>query len=132
MRFTGQRSGTVSKAWEEHMFSQQSFRIKSSGILTGSWVALGLLSGCTTFSEGQKCGGSDCSADARTTSAVESSLDRHPEFGPAGQVRVATLNRVVYLYGSVANDLQFELAQSLASRASDDAKIVNSIAVTEK
>ena len=114
------------------MFSEQTFRIKPSGILTGTLVALGLLSGCATFREGQKCGIADCSADARTTAAVESSLDQHPELGPSGQLRVATLNHVVYLYGSVANDLQLAVARSVASKASGDAKIVSSIAVTEK
>jgi osmotically-inducible protein OsmY len=114
------------------MFSEQTLRIKPSGTLMGALVALGLLSGCTTFSEGQKCGLADCSADARTTSAVQTSLDQHPELGPSGQLQVATLNHVVYLYGSVANDLQLAVAQSAASQASDGAKIVNSIAVSEK
>jgi len=44
-----------------------------------------------------------------------------------------TLNRIVYLYGSVANDLQLAVAKSVAAEASGgDAKIVSSIAVSEK
>jgi osmotically-inducible protein OsmY len=57
---------------------------------------------------------------------------RHPELGPSGQLQVATLNRVVYLYGNVANDLQLAVANSVASQAGGDAKIVSSIAVSEK
>jgi osmotically-inducible protein OsmY len=52
--------------------------------------------------------------------------------GPSGQLQVATLNRVVYLYGNVANDLQLAVANSVASQAGGDAKIVSSIAVSEK
>jgi osmotically-inducible protein OsmY len=113
------------------MFDEQTVRIKLSCVLLGL-AALGLSSGCTTLGADQKCGSAGCGRDARTTAAVQSSLDRHPELGPSGQLRVATLNRVVYLYGSVATDLQLAVAQSVASEAGGDAKIVNSIAVAEK
>ena len=114
------------------MFREQTQGIKSSGALMGMLIALGLSSGCATLRAGQQCALSDCNADARITSAVQTSLDGHPEFGPSGQLRVATLNRVVYLYGSVANDLQLAVANSVASEAGGDAKIISSIAVTEK
>jgi osmotically-inducible protein OsmY len=114
------------------MFREQTLRIKSSGALTGILIALGLSSGCATIGAGQQCGLADCNADARITSAVQTSLDRHPELGPSGQLQVATLNRVVYLYGSVANDLQLAVANSVASEAGGDAKIVSSIVVSEK
>ena len=114
------------------MFREQTSRMKSSGALLGMLIALGISSGCTTLGAAQKCGSADRNSDSRTTAAVQSSLDRHPEFGPAGQLQVATLNRVVYLYGSVANDLQLAVANSVASNASGDAKIVSSVAVSEK
>jgi osmotically-inducible protein OsmY len=104
------------------MFSVQTSSLSSTRISAAGLIAMGVLSGCTAF------GG----ADTQVTAAVRTSLDRHPELGPPNQLQVATLNHVVYLYGSVANDLQLEVAQSVAARASDDAKIVNSIAVTEK
>jgi osmotically-inducible protein OsmY len=113
------------------MLREQTLRITRSGALLGL-IALGLSSGCTTLGAAQKCGTASCNSDASTTAAVQRSLDRHPEFGPSGQLQVATLNRVVYLYGSVANDLQLAVAQSVASEASGDAKIVSSIAVAEK
>jgi osmotically-inducible protein OsmY len=113
------------------MFPEQTVRVESSA-LTGALIALGLLSGCTTLSAGQKCSSADCGADARLAAAVQTSLDQHPELGPSGQLQVATLNRVVYLYGSVANDLQLAVAGSAAAEASGDAKIVNSIVVSEK
>ena len=114
------------------MLREQTLRIKSSGALVGMLVALGLSSGCTTLGADQKCGPAGCTADARTTADVQNSLDRHSEFGPSGQLQVATLNHVVYLYGSVANDLQLADAKSVALGASGDAKIVSSIAVAEK
>ena len=114
------------------MFNGQTMRIKSSGTLLGALAALGLVSGCTTFGEGQKCGAAGCSADARIASRVQTSLDGHPEFGPAGQLQVASLNRVVYLYGSVANDLQLAMANSIASQAIGDVRGVSSIVVSEK
>ena len=114
------------------MFHGQTISIKSSATLIGGLVALGLASGCTTLGAGQKCGLADCNADARLASAVQTSLDRHPELGPAGQLQVGALNHVLYLYGGVANDLQLAVAKSIASEAGGDAKIVNSIVVSEK
>jgi osmotically-inducible protein OsmY len=114
------------------MISVQTFRVNPTRLSAAALVAMGVLSGCTSFSAGQQCGLTDCRADARITSAVKSSLDRHPELGPSSQLQVTTLNHVVYLYGSVANDLQLAVAQSVASAASGGAKIVNSIAVSEK
>jgi BON domain-containing protein len=113
------------------MSREQTLGIESSALM-GALVALSLLSGCTTLSAGQQCGPAGCGADARLTAAVQTSLDQHPELGPSGQLQVATLNRVVYLYGSVANDLQLAVAGSVASQAGGDAKIVNSIVVSEK
>ena len=114
------------------MFREQTLRIKSSGALVGMLITLGLSSGCTTLGSAEKCGSAGCGGDASTTAAVQSSLDRHPELGPSGQLQVATLNRVVYLYGNVATDLQLAVANSVASQAGGDAKIVSSIAVSEK
>jgi len=113
------------------MFREQTSKIESSA-LTGALIAVGLLSGCTTLNASQPCGSAGCGADARLTAAVQTSLDQHPELGPSGQLQVATLNRVVYLYGSVANDLQLAVAKSVAAEAGGDAKIVNSIVVSEK
>jgi osmotically-inducible protein OsmY len=113
------------------MFSFQTFRVDPTLISAATIVVMGLLSGCTSFSEARKCGLTQCSTDAQVTSAVTESLDRHPEFS-SNQLHVATLNHVVYLYGSVANDLQLAVAQSVAAQASGNAKIVNSIAVSEK
>jgi osmotically-inducible protein OsmY len=114
------------------MNREQTSRITSPAAAMGGIITLGFLSGCATYGAGGKCGPADCTADARMASAVQTSLDRHPELGPSGQIQVATLNHVVYLYGSVANDLQLAVANSIASEASGDARIVNSIAVTEK
>jgi osmotically-inducible protein OsmY len=133
LRFTELGSvPSVKTKSEKPMFSVQSFRFNPARISSAMLIAMGVLSGCTSFSAGQKCGLAECATDAQVTAAVRASLDQHPEFGPPGQLRVATLNHVVYLNGSVANDLQLAIAQSAAAKASGDAKIVNSIAVMEK
>jgi osmotically-inducible protein OsmY len=102
------------------------------GPAAATLVALGLLSGCASMGAGEKCAAADCNADSRITAAIQKSLDQHPEFGPSGQLQVQTFNRVVYLYGSVATDLQLAMAKSVASQAGGDANLVSSIAVSEK
>ena len=100
--------------------------------LGGSLLLALTLPGCASFKGKSGCASAQCAADEQVATEVQSSLDRHPELGPPGQIRVAALNRVVYLYGSVSNDLQRSVAKSVAIESSGDAKIVNSIQVTEK
>ncbi|HEY3729693.1 MAG TPA: BON domain-containing protein [Steroidobacteraceae bacterium] len=91
-------------------------------------ISLGsTLSGCADY---RKCGLRGCSGDAQITSKVEAALDHYPELGGPNIVRVQTLNRVVYLNGLVATDLQRDMAAEVAAQASEGAKIINSIAVT--
>jgi osmotically-inducible protein OsmY len=99
--------------------------------LTGGFVLAMTLPGCASYQTKDGCARS-CTPDAQMATAVQSSLDGHAEFGPPGQIQVAALNRVVYLYGTVSDDLQRSIAKSVAVEASGDAKIVNSIQVTEK
>lgn len=99
--------------------------------ITGGLVLAMSLPGCASYQTKDACA-RNCSADAQMATAVQSSLDRHAEFGPPGQIQASALNRVVYLYGTVSDDLQRSIAKSVALEASGDAKIVNSIQVTEK
>jgi osmotically-inducible protein OsmY len=114
------------------MATSPNFVCKARRERIGALMIAGALAGCASMHGGQMCGQADCTADSQVTSAVQSSLDQHPEFGPPGQLQVETLNHVVYLYGSVADDLQLALARSVAMNAGGDAKIVSSIGVTEK
>jgi osmotically-inducible protein OsmY len=90
------------------------------------------LQSCASFEGKSGCASAGCAADEQVATEVQASLDRHPELGPPGQIRVAALNRVVYLYGIVSTDLQRSEARSVAIGSSGDAKIVNSIEVAEK
>lgn len=88
--------------------------------------------GCAGLGGKSGCASPGCLSDAQVAAGVQSSLDRHPELGPPGAIRVAALNQVVYLYGTVSNDLQRSVAKSLAVESSGGDKIVNSIQVNEK
>jgi osmotically-inducible protein OsmY len=114
------------------MLWNQTYFVKPLLMLSSAVVLEIGLPGCAAFEANQKCAGADCKADAQITAAVQTSIDQHAELGPPGQLQVETLNRVVYLYGTVSNDLQLAVAKSVALEASGDAKIVNSIAVSEK
>jgi osmotically-inducible protein OsmY len=92
--------------------------------ILGALILAAALSGCATLNADN--------GDARTTAAVESSLARHPELGAPGDLQVETVNHVVYLHGIVANDFQRSIADSVALQASNNAVIVNSIAVSDK
>jgi osmotically-inducible protein OsmY len=90
------------------------------------------LSGCATFQTDRKCDSAECSSDEQISAAVEQSFARHPELGAPGDLRVETLNHVVYLNGMVYTDSQRAIANSIALMASNNAPIVNSIAVNDK
>jgi osmotically-inducible protein OsmY len=100
--------------------------------LAGALALALTLPGCASFDGKKGCSSAGCAADEQVATEVQTSLDSHPELGPPGQIQVAALNRVVYLYGTVSNDLQRAVARSVAIESSGDAKIVNSIQVTEK
>jgi osmotically-inducible protein OsmY len=87
-----------------------------------SAVLLAAAAGCATYR----------ASDAQVTAAVEESLASHPELGAPGALQVETLNHVVYLNGMVYTDLQRDIANSAALIASNNATIVNSIAVNDK
>jgi len=106
------------------MFENQILARSARGAL-GALILAAALSGCATF-QAEKGG------DAQTTAEVESSFAKHPELGAPGDLQVETLNHVVFLYGIVANDFQRSIADSVALEASNNALIVNSIAVNDK
>ncbi|HEY1726635.1 MAG TPA: BON domain-containing protein [Steroidobacteraceae bacterium] len=85
------------------------------------------LSACATY---RKCGLRGCPGDAQITTKVETAFDQYPVLGGPNIIRVQTLDRVVYLNGLVATDLQRDMAADVAAHAADGAKIINSIAVT--
>jgi hypothetical protein len=84
------------------------------------------LPGCASY---RRCGLRGCPGDAAITATVAAQLQHYPALQAPNSVRVQTLDRVVYLYGLVDTDLERELAESVATDAAHEARIVDSIAV---
>jgi osmotically-inducible protein OsmY len=105
-------------------------RCKPLYLLALAIIVTGSLPGCTAYSAYRKCGSRGCPGDAQLTAEVRELLKQHPALGPPNQVYVQTLDRVVYLTGQVATDLQRDTAESLAREASGVSRVVNTIALT--
>jgi len=88
-----------------------------------------LLCSCAAYDAWRKCGAAGCPSDARITAEVRSLLSQHPELGPPNEVYVQTLDRVVYLSGELATELQRETAGIVARRALGERGLVNNIAL---
>jgi osmotically-inducible protein OsmY len=87
------------------------------------------LSGCATYHAYRKCGFDGCPGDASVAAEVRERLDQHPALGPPNHVYVQTLDRVVYLTGQVATDLQRSIADSTAREAPGVREVVDTIAL---
>jgi osmotically-inducible protein OsmY len=98
---------------------------KLVGALSVSLAVLGLNAGCAAE---RKCGLEGCPGDAQITTKVQSLLEQHPEIGT--EVRVQTLDSVVYLSGYVAAGQIRTVAEDVARTAPGVSKVVDSIAVT--
>jgi len=87
----------------------------------------GHLSGCSAL---EQCGWRGCAGDAAITAEVRGLFEQHPALEPPNQLRVQTLNGVVYLYGLVDTDLERQLAESVAQEAPGVVRVVNSIGIS--
>jgi osmotically-inducible protein OsmY len=105
-------------------------RYKPLYVLAFVIILTGTLPGCATYSAYRKCGSRGCPGDAKITAEVRALLNQHPALGPPNQVYVHTLDRVVYLTGQVATDLQRDTAESAAREATGASRVVNTIALT--
>ena len=98
-------------------------------ILARSIFLTAAVSGCATY---QGCGAGECKGDQKINSEVERLLDKHPELVGSIPITVQTKDRIVYLNGLVATDLQRDTAESVSLEVTGVAMVVNGIAVTEK
>lgn len=89
-----------------------------------------LLSGCTGYHAYRKCGREGCPGDPEITAHAYSRLSQHPALGPPNQIYVQTSDRVVFLTGLVATDLQRTTAEAVVGEDPQVRKIINNIAVT--
>jgi osmotically-inducible protein OsmY len=86
------------------------------------------LGGCAVIDTWHKCG-SGCPGDAQMSAQVRTRLDQYPELLAPNHVYVSTLDRVVYLTGEVATDLQRETAESVARETPGVPRVVNLISL---
>jgi osmotically-inducible protein OsmY len=84
----------------------------------------GALSGCAAF---DKCSPENCSTDAQTQKNVSDLVDQHREFGPPGNVRVQTVNGVVYLSGQLDSDFQIRSAEAIVRQVPNVKDVVNNL-----
>lgn len=86
------------------------------------------LGGCAAIETWNKCG-AGCPGDAEMSAQVRARLDEYPELLAPNRVYVSTLDRVVYLSGQVATDLQRETAETVARTAPGAPRVVNLISL---
>jgi len=91
-----------------------------------AFILAAALPGCAAFPKS-----SDPAVDKKITADVEARFGQHAELEAPDLIDVQTINRVVYLSGTVSAGLQREYAESVASRAPGVTKVVNSINVTK-
>ena len=89
-----------------------------------------LLSACTGYHAYRKCGREGCPGDPAITARAYSRLAQHPDLGPPNQVYVQTSDRVVFLTGLVATDLQRTTVESVVGEDPQVRMIIDNIAVT--
>jgi osmotically-inducible protein OsmY len=99
------------------------------GALACVAVLTHLLSACSAYSAYRKCGYAGCPGDTQITAEVRTLLDRHADLGPPNRIYVHTIDRVVYLSGEVATDLQRETAESLAHEAGGARRVVDIVSL---
>jgi len=92
-------------------------------------ILAGVLQGCAI---NPKCGSDGCQRDAKITAAVRALFDMYPVLEPPNLLTVQTTDRIVFLNGLVATDLQRDMAETVALRAPGVAMVVNGIAATER
>jgi len=88
------------------------------------------LGGCANFDAFRKCGYHGCAGDAAVTDEVRALLQQHPALGPPNQIYVNTEDRVVFLSGQVATELQRAIADEVALGAPGARRVVNNIALS--
>jgi osmotically-inducible protein OsmY len=93
--------------------------------LVAALIVAAALPGCAAFPQS-----SDPAVDQKITADVEARFGQHPELEAPDLIDVQTINRVVYLNGTVSTGLQREYAESFASQAPGATKVVDSISVT--
>jgi BON domain len=91
-------------------------------------VAVVSLGGCAAIETWNKCG-AGCPGDAEMSAQVRARLAEYPELLAPNHVYVSTLDRVVYLTGEVATDLQRDTAETVARQTPGVPRVVDMISL---
>ncbi len=91
-------------------------------------VTVASLSGCAALETWSKCG-AGCPGDAEMSAQVRARLAEYPELLAPNRVYVSTLDRVVYLSGEVATDLQRDTAETVARGTPGVPRVVDTISL---
>jgi hypothetical protein len=101
-----------------------SSRTQKSRAFIATLLLASAMSGCAVFPHS-----SNPPVDQRITADVQTRFEQHAELEAPNLLRVQTINRIVYLNGTVSTGVQRADAESVANEAVGVAKVVNSIAV---
>jgi osmotically-inducible protein OsmY len=88
-----------------------------------SFILTAGLAACADF----KCAPEYCQSDAKITEEVQAVFNEHAEFGPPGELRVHTINGVVYLNGLVNSEMERRTAEAFARQVPKVKDVVNSL-----
>jgi osmotically-inducible protein OsmY len=87
-------------------------------------LVVAALSGCAVIPHS-----SDQPVDQKITAAVQTRFDQHADLEAPNLLEVQTVNRIVYLSGTVSTGLQRAEAESAANEVQGVRKVVDSVAV---
>ncbi|SRR6266478_6334243 len=97
---------------------------KKTRVFIAALAVASTLSGCAVFPHS-----SNPPVDQKITADVDAKFEQHAELEAPNLLRVQTINRIVYLNGTVSTGLQRADAESVANEVHGVAKVVNSIAI---
>ena len=89
-------------------------------------VLSGTLAGCATQ---PACTKPECANDAKITADVRERFADYPALQAPNNVRVRTVDGVVYLSGIVDTEFERQLAESVAEKAAGMHRVINTIGV---
>jgi hypothetical protein len=94
--------------------------------LVAALIVAAALPGCAAFPQS-----SNPTVDQRITADVEARFKQHAELEAPDLIDVQTINRVVYLNGTVSAGLQREYAESIAKQVPGVKEVIDSVSVAK-
>lgn len=97
---------------------------RMAALILATTIVCGL-AGCATY---ERCGFKGCPGDASITAAIEADLRANAAIAD-WEIRVQTLDHVVYLYGIVDTNVQRSFIVATAKEAPGVTRVVDSIVI---